>query len=457
MIDCALRKRSSIKSSTADLERRAARVTAASVDSTTVRNRDIVDQIDNASLQVKHRHERLRATTLCSDMAPWTATGTAFLQKEAGYRRHTKNQSSSQHMEGTSEVPNWVATNRDSPLYGFCLHANQRGPKPCMWCAWPPDVQLPNDAQLLSEAAFKRYDGHSAGVMEILPDILNLSPALSPVTLVPQDKLLRHALREELKQTIARSIVRNGSLNDVSTAIPEVKPTQFLQNVICDYSWKAPWQPLSRTCVRTDYEGWAARSKATNPSSWDGEDKVRCVEYQQHPPIREDEMSAVGNMRVTMDAARRHGYLYSGWCAACSTSLRVVNVVDTWRGHMSRTGVVDNTRVVDLWASLKSTTSASTTYVSRTRPLHVSWTCVVDDDSCHVSWTPPLTMTSVIAPPGQAVAATGRRGQTTVHRVGCWNSRTAKRQHQVDRDYGATGGVSYNGRCAVRGRGLVYA
>ena len=318
-----MRKRGSRWTATKNLDLRAAKVSSSCVNTATDGDRDIVDQIDNASLQVKVNNERLQATAMCSDMAPWTAVGTTYLRKLAGMRRHERNKSPPQQVEASKRVPNWVATNPDSPLYGFCVHVPEDSTgyrdsrvrpsaiRPGLWCAWPPDVQLPNDVRLLREAGFQKYDHHSAGIFEVLKDILNVSPALSHVTFVPQDRLLKHALREELKQAITRTIVRNGALNDISTSIPEVKPTQFLQNEVCYYAASEPWRPNSRSCSTAEYEGWAMRSKTTNPLGWDG-DEIYRVEYQQHAPMREDEMSAVGNMRVEMDAARRHGCMYSG-------------------------------------------------------------------------------------------------------------------------------------------------
>jgi len=160
-------------------------------------------------------------------MAPWTASGTWHLRSEAG-RRCTAAGALGEEM--TRDVPNWVATNRDSPLFGVAVHTPSSAAKPRAgrWASWPPDMRLPADQSVVDAAAFKWYGGSRHGLLAVLPDVLDVSPALSPVTHVPEDRLLAHALRGELLQQLHRVVQRpDGALDDVSTTLPKHESTTF--------------------------------------------------------------------------------------------------------------------------------------------------------------------------------------------------------------------------------------
>jgi len=178
--------------------------------------------------QVKEKFERLTAQRKLSDMAPWTASGTWHLHSEAGRRRTAAGDLGNEEM--TRDVPNWVATNRDSPLFGVAVHTPSSTAKPRAgrWASWPPDMRLPADQSVVDAAAFKWYGGSRHGLLAVLPDVLDVSPALSPVTHVPEDRLLAHALRGELLQQLHRVVQRpDGALDDVSTTLPKHESTTF--------------------------------------------------------------------------------------------------------------------------------------------------------------------------------------------------------------------------------------
>ena len=262
-----------------------------------------------------NKFERLTAQQKLSDMAPWTASGTRHLRSEAGHRRR-KDSTDTRGEEMTRGVPNWVATNPTSPLYGTAVHTEGEGirPRPSRWASWPPDVRLPADQATVDAAAFKWFGGSHHRLLQLLPDVLNVGPMLSPVTHVPEHALLSHALRGELLTQIWRCLLRpDGALDDVSTMLPKQPMATFRRP---DPSAAArPWTRTS--VVDPTAVGWRARQKAINPTAWtspiaDQSARLRRDTFQVHAPDAEDEMSALGQMSVQLKAALRHGFRHPG-------------------------------------------------------------------------------------------------------------------------------------------------
>ena len=108
-------------------------------------------------------------------------------------------------------------------------------------------MRLPKDACAIDDAAFTWYGGSPAMLLHKFPAALDVSPALSSVNHVPEDKLLKQSMDGELLHQIWRAILPpHGALDDISTTLPRSKYTTFLEPALPKNA-ASPWWALSYT------------------------------------------------------------------------------------------------------------------------------------------------------------------------------------------------------------------
>ena len=140
----------------------------------------------------------------------------------------------------------------------------------------------------MEDADFVRFRGTKEEALATAPAILGLK-GLSPVTKVPMQDLLRHALREELYQQILRAVARNGALDDVSTALPQPRLTRFLssQHVLAEDNARV--QRYTFDSRPNGAEGWPSRSRRETWSAWNADGRtLQRAQYQPFAPEQED-------------------------------------------------------------------------------------------------------------------------------------------------------------------------